>query len=307
MVQLAGPAGRRCGLEESVLAFPSLRSKRGRSQRRQQLHALMGTMDFKTDPSAVTINLLLIVRPEETARKEKGQSEGQTGGSRSAGNVPPAAGAREGRAAGAADGEAMQQLRSRVGAFPPTSLSLSSFASQRCCKTPQTSSLSFAETQRASAGCPGAGEPSLAQRCVLHVAGRLARVQATQGAGGGDTRVGTNPRTMSAPRSALPRPRGASTRLSQLRKRSRARARQFRPRPEPTTTEHRGKTVLFEACLGFVSKDDCPEPFIATVWDSLPGPAPILQGIFQKATAVLCNCKGTLPAEMKGEKGIFLL
>ncbi|XP_075273815.1 kyphoscoliosis peptidase isoform X2 [Opisthocomus hoazin] len=85
MVQLAGPAGRRCGLGESALAFPSLRSKRGRSQRRQQLHALMGTMDFKTDPSAVTINLLLIVRPEETARKEKGQSEGQTGGSRSAG------------------------------------------------------------------------------------------------------------------------------------------------------------------------------------------------------------------------------
>lgn len=62
----------------------------------------MGTMDFKTDPSAVTINLLLIVHPEETASKQKGQRERQTEGSRSAGNVPPAVSAREGRVAGAA-------------------------------------------------------------------------------------------------------------------------------------------------------------------------------------------------------------
>ncbi|NXH41909.1 KY peptidase, partial [Dicaeum eximium] len=48
-------------------------------------HALMGTMDFKTDASAVTINLLLIVRPEEAANKEKGQREGQTEGGRGAG------------------------------------------------------------------------------------------------------------------------------------------------------------------------------------------------------------------------------
>ncbi|XP_062355277.1 kyphoscoliosis peptidase [Cinclus cinclus] len=45
----------------------------------------MGTMDFKTDASAVTINLLLIVRPEEAASKEKGQREGQTEGGRGAG------------------------------------------------------------------------------------------------------------------------------------------------------------------------------------------------------------------------------
>ncbi|XP_054691000.1 kyphoscoliosis peptidase [Grus americana] len=45
----------------------------------------MGTMDFKTDPSAVTINLLLIVHPEETASKQKGQRERQTEGTRSAG------------------------------------------------------------------------------------------------------------------------------------------------------------------------------------------------------------------------------
>ncbi|XP_027734090.1 kyphoscoliosis peptidase [Empidonax traillii] len=45
----------------------------------------MGTMDFKTDPSAVTINLLLIVRPEEAPSKEKGQREGHKGGSRGAG------------------------------------------------------------------------------------------------------------------------------------------------------------------------------------------------------------------------------
>lgn len=59
---------------------------------------------------------------------------------------------------------------------------------------------------------------------------------------------------------------------------------------------------MFKACLGFVSKDDYSEPFIAAVWDSLPGPAPILQGIFQKAKAVLCNCKGTLCTEVKGKK-----
>lgn len=52
----------------------------------------MGTMDFKTDPSAVTINLLLIVRPEEAASKEKGQREGQTEGGRGAGNIAPASG-----------------------------------------------------------------------------------------------------------------------------------------------------------------------------------------------------------------------
>ncbi|XP_054139007.1 kyphoscoliosis peptidase [Melozone crissalis] len=46
----------------------------------------MGTMDFKTDASAVTINLLLIVRPEEAASKEKGQREGQTEGGRGAGS-----------------------------------------------------------------------------------------------------------------------------------------------------------------------------------------------------------------------------
>ncbi|KAK4820186.1 hypothetical protein QYF61_021458 [Mycteria americana] len=45
----------------------------------------MGTMDFKTDPSAVTINLLLIVHPEETANKQKGQRERQTEGSQSTG------------------------------------------------------------------------------------------------------------------------------------------------------------------------------------------------------------------------------
>ncbi|XP_017935537.1 kyphoscoliosis peptidase isoform X1 [Manacus vitellinus] len=45
----------------------------------------MGTMDFKTDPSAVTINLLLIVRPEEAASKKKGQREGPKGGGRGAG------------------------------------------------------------------------------------------------------------------------------------------------------------------------------------------------------------------------------
>nr|XP_021142158.1 kyphoscoliosis peptidase [Columba livia] len=45
----------------------------------------MGTMDFKADPSAVTINLLLIVHPEETASKQKGQRERQTEGGRGAG------------------------------------------------------------------------------------------------------------------------------------------------------------------------------------------------------------------------------
>lgn len=38
--------------------------------------------------------------------------------------------------------------------------------------------------------------------------------------------------------------------------------------------EYRSRTVLFAACPGFVSEDHCPEPFIATVWDSVPGPAP---------------------------------
>lgn len=95
-------------------------------------------------------------------------------------------------------------------------------------------------------------------------------------------------------------------RLSWLCKGSRARAQQFHPRPAPTTTEYEAK-LLPRLCLGFVSKDDCPGPFIATVWDSLPGPAPILQGIFQKAKAVFCNSKGTLSAEVKGEKGVFLL
>ncbi|KAK2514445.1 Ky [Columba guinea] len=42
-------------------------------------------MDFKADPSAVTINLLLIVHPEETASKQKGQRERQTEGGRGAG------------------------------------------------------------------------------------------------------------------------------------------------------------------------------------------------------------------------------
>ncbi|XP_054022149.1 kyphoscoliosis peptidase [Dryobates pubescens] len=45
----------------------------------------MGTMDFKADPSAVSINLLLIVHPEEAASKQKGPREGQTEGSQSPG------------------------------------------------------------------------------------------------------------------------------------------------------------------------------------------------------------------------------
>ncbi|NXS37879.1 KY peptidase, partial [Pomatostomus ruficeps] len=46
--------------------------------------ALMGTMDCNTEPGAVTINLLLIVRPEEAAGKDRGQREGQTEGGRGA-------------------------------------------------------------------------------------------------------------------------------------------------------------------------------------------------------------------------------
>lgn len=79
---------------------------------------------------------------------------------------------------------------------------------------------------------------------------------------------------------------------SRLRKGSGARARRFEPRAAPATAEHRSEIVLFEACLGFVSKDDYSEPFIAALWDSLPGPASILQGVFQKAKAVLCNMRG---------------
>ncbi|XP_033920047.1 kyphoscoliosis peptidase isoform X2 [Melopsittacus undulatus] len=45
----------------------------------------MGTMDFKTDPSAVTINLLLIVHPEEAASKQKGQKGRRTDSERSTG------------------------------------------------------------------------------------------------------------------------------------------------------------------------------------------------------------------------------
>lgn len=48
----------------------------------------MGTMDFKTDPSAVTINLLLIVHPEEAASKQKGQKERPTDSDQSTGNLP---------------------------------------------------------------------------------------------------------------------------------------------------------------------------------------------------------------------------
>lgn len=116
----------------------------------------------------------------------------------------------------------------------------------------------------------------------------------------------TKPRTMFSPRRVLRCPRGAPWAVPGEQGETWA---VFPPHtPDPHLLQGcGGKAVLFEACLGFVSKDDCLEPFIATVWDSLPGPAPILQGIFQKAKAALCNCKGTLPAEVKGEKGAFPL
>lgn len=47
----------------------------------------MGTMDFKRDPGAVTINLLLIVHPEEAAGEQKGRRGRQMEGGRSAGNA----------------------------------------------------------------------------------------------------------------------------------------------------------------------------------------------------------------------------
>lgn len=188
-----------------------------------------------------------------------------------------------------------------MGFPPPTPFLLFSFADML--QNPKLQTF-FAETQHAFAGPPGAGQPLLVQSCMLHVARCLALVHATQGAGGGDIHTGTNLSTMFAlpcggpemPPQALLAVQGEQGESSAVS-----------PQTSAYYNRVRGKTVLFEACLGFVSKDDYPEPFIATVWDSLPGPAPILQGIFQKAKAVLCNCTGTLPAEVKGEKGVFLL
>lgn len=91
MVQLAGPGPRGAGARSPCQGWAALAAA-PRRQHRRPGHALMGTMDFKTDASAVTINLLLIVRPEEAASKEKGQREGQTEGGRGAGNSAPAAG-----------------------------------------------------------------------------------------------------------------------------------------------------------------------------------------------------------------------
>lgn len=102
--------------------MPRLGSTRGCSEQRRQHrrpgHALMGTMDFKTDASAVTINLLLIVRPEEAASKEKGQREGQTEGGRGAGNNRACTG--RGRAGLQLPAEKeLQQLWSRIWASSP--------------------------------------------------------------------------------------------------------------------------------------------------------------------------------------------
>lgn len=114
--------------------MPRLGSTRGcwaqRRQHRRPGHALMGTMDFKTDASAVTINLLLIVRPEEAASKEKGQREGRTEGGRGAGNIAPAPG--EG-------GQGCSCTRRRqAAALEQDSGFLSSFCSlHTCCQTPK--------------------------------------------------------------------------------------------------------------------------------------------------------------------------
>lgn len=131
----------------STLAFPRVENKHGPLAaaaaprgHRCPGRALMGTMDFKADPSAVTINLLLIVHPEETASKQKGQRERQTEGGRGAGNVPPAAGARDGRAARPASAARWTVKQSSsfgagLGLSPPPPLS--SFPLQTCCKTPK--------------------------------------------------------------------------------------------------------------------------------------------------------------------------
>lgn len=133
----------------------------------------MGTMDFKTDPSAVTINLLLIVHPEETASKQKGQRERQTEERQSAGKVPPAVGVTEGRAAGAAPAaqETVKQSSSFGAGFglPPTL-----FLCRHAAKHPNFK-LFFLEIQRAFAGPPGAEEPLLMQCGMLHVTQCLTR------------------------------------------------------------------------------------------------------------------------------------
>lgn len=238
----------------------------------------MGTMDLKTDASAVTINLLLIVRPEEAASKEKGQREGQTEGGRGAGNIAPAPG--EGGQGCSCTGRREAALEQDLGF-------LSSFSSlHTCCQTPKCQL--FLAARRVSAGA--SLEPR-SELCPVRLRGAQPRVT------GRDTR-GQRSRgcvcTSLCPALAPRCPRG----LSGLCKGSRERARQFHPTAAATAPEYRSRTVLSAACPGFVSEAHCPEPFIATVWDLAQ--LPVLQRVFQKAMAVLCNCKGSLPAEVEG-------